>query len=132
MSSKSYTVQKDYRTDFSGASVGQVASPGSTIANPGSIGMGAGDFSSLALNISGGFKSGLTGGEVKSLLEQQGTLADTAIAKVTDFAQASISAIGANKATEISAAAGEPTWQRYIPHLIVAAVVIAVWRRSRA
>jgi hypothetical protein len=132
MGSRAYTIQKDLRTDLSGASVGQVASPGSTIANPGAIALGGGDYSKLSLSIAGGYQSGLSGADVKGLMEQQGTLADSAINRVTDFAQASISAIGANKATEISAAAGEPTWQRYIPHLIIAGVVVAIWRRSRS
>ncbi len=89
----STTTQKDLRSDWTGANVGQVAGPGGAIANPGSIAMGGGDYSTLNLNLSGKFKSGLTGAEVNSLLQQQGSLAESAIGSVKDFANASLAAL---------------------------------------
>ncbi len=119
----SYTMQKDLRADLAGASVGQVAAPGSTLVNPGSIGIGATDYAQVHLVVDK-FRAGLSGADVKGLLAQQAGLADTAIGRVTDFASASLAAATAARTGEL------PTWQKYIPLVIGAIALVAIWRRS--
>lgn len=125
--SKSWStvVQKDMRTDASGSSIGQLAAPGSTIANPGSIAIGTGDYGNVSLNLSGKFKAGLSGSEVKDIVTQVGSVADSAISKVTDFANTSLAAATTAKTGEL------PNWQKYIPWIIVAIAGVAIVRRSR-
>jgi len=119
------TINKDLRTDFAGATGGQIAAPGSTIASPGAVGMTAGDYSSIALNVSGGFKSGMTGAEVKEILGQQASIAKETVTKVADFAGSSIAATMAAKTGEL------PNWQRYIPYLAGGAVLLVIVLKAR-
>ncbi len=119
--STAFTFNKDYRVDLAGASVGQVASPGSVIGNPGSI----------AVNLSGKFKAGMSGAEVKDLLGQQASLAGEQLGKVTDFGTAAFGAVNAARARELAAETGTGVdWKQLAP-LIVLGVVIVWAARGR-
>jgi hypothetical protein len=128
MGSKSttLTIQKDLRTDLSQAVAGQIAGPGAVTTQPGSVGVATGDYGRVSLNLTGAkLRAGMSGAEVLSMLQQQGTLASQQLAKVADFAQASMSAATA-------ARTGEATdWTRYVPYAVVLAVVYLVVRRNR-
>jgi hypothetical protein len=129
MSSKSYssttTTLKDVRTDLSQAQAGQIAAPGAVIANPGAIGMSAGDYGNVSLSVAGGFKSGMSGAEVKDLLGQQASLAQQTVTKVADFAKSSIAATTAAKTGELT------DWQRYIPYMIGGLVLVVILKARR-
>jgi len=129
MGSKSttLTIQKDLRTDLSQAVAGQIAGPGGVTTQPGSIGVSAGDYGRVSLNLAGAkFRTGMTGPDVLGLLQQQGTLASAQLAKVGDFAQSALSAATA-------ARTGEATdLTRYIPYAVIAVVVLAVIKSRRS
>jgi hypothetical protein len=128
MSSKSYsaTSLKDLRTDFSGATIGQVAAPGGTLASPGSLAVGTGDYSPV--NLSGKFKMGMTGIEVKGLLEQQAIttakVLETQAGNAQALADLAITAVSASKT------GSSIDWRQYIPIGIVGLIAIAIVRRG--
>ncbi len=129
--STAFTFNKDYRVDLAGASVGQVASPGSVIGNPGSIAVGAPDYGNVNVNLSGKFKAGMSGAEVKDLLGQQASLAGEQLGKVTDFGTAAFGAVNAARARELAAETGTGVdWKQLAP-LIVLGVVIVWAARGR-
>jgi len=129
MGSKSVTqtIQKDVRTDLSGATAQQIAGPGAVTTQPGSLGIAIGDYGAVKVNLAGAkFKAGMSGAEVLGLLQQQGTLAGEQLARVGDFAKASLSAATA-------ARTGEATdLTRYIPYAVIGIVVLAVIKSRRS
>jgi hypothetical protein len=125
MSSKSYsltqTTAKDLRTEFGGATAQQIAAPGAVTTQPGSVGVAAGDYSNISMNLTGAkFRAGMSGAEVKDLLGQQASIAQETVSKVADFATSTL-------AQQATAQTGElPNWQKYIPYIIGAIVIIAI------
>ncbi len=124
--SVSQTIQKDLRTDLSGAVAGQIAGPGAVATQPGSVGVAAGDYGNVNLNLTGAkFRAGMSGQEVKDLLNQQGSLSADTVRKVADFAQNTLAAQSASMTGQL------PTWQRYIPWIIGGLVIVAIAARRR-
>lgn len=136
MGSKAYTstTTADLRTAVESTGGGKMIGPQAISADPGSLALGVGDFSNV--NLSGKFRVGMSGQEVKSLLAQQTGLAEAAVNRVADFGTAAISStmsgIQAARAQELTAGTGElPNWQRFIPLGIIAAVALAAWRHGK-
>ena len=126
--SQAITRTQDQRIGIEGGLGGGVlVGPESAFAMPGSVVTRAGDFSSITTNLAGSkFRVGMTGAEVKELLQQQGSLASEQLARVGDFAQASLSAATA-------ARTGEATdLTRYIPYAVIGIVVLAVIKSRRS
>ena len=139
MGSKAYTktTTADLRTAVETTAGGKFVAPQAVTSDPGGFTMGVGDYSAVNISIPGKFKMGMSGQEVKSLLQQQTGLAEAAVTRVADFGQAAIqsamSGIQSARAQELTAGTGEPpNWQRYLPLIIVAAVVILGSRKGRA
>jgi len=122
----SQTINKDLRTDLSGTTAQQIAGPGAVTTQPGSVGVAAGDYSNLNLNLTGAkFKAGMSGAEVKDLVTSLGGIQEQTVARVADFAQSTLAA-------QSTALTGQiPNWQRYIPWAIGGVVIIAIAMRSR-
>jgi|GEM_PF-1220907 len=132
MGSKAYstTTSQDNRVQLDSTGGGKFVAPSAISSDPGSLALGVGDFSNV--NMSGAsFAMGMSGTEVAALIAQQASIANQNLSQVADYSKSAIAAVTANKAQEISAASGEPTWQRYIPYGLVAAVLIAIWGQGR-
>lgn len=118
---------KDQRIDvggMGGAGGGLTMFPESTYTAPGAIGQRTGDYGKIVTTMSG-VNIGMSGAEVRELLTQTASLSNEAVSKVADYAQSAL-------ATAATAKTGEsPTWQRYIPHILAAVVVMAMWRAHR-
>ncbi len=103
-----------------GLAGGQLVGPEANVANPGSIATRVGDFSQVTQTITGNkFRVGMTGGEVKELLNTQATIQAGNLGVVKDFASSSLNAVAA-------AQQGRTTeWQQYIPVIIIGLVAAA-------
>jgi len=116
----------DNRAQLETTGGGQFVGGGATVVNPGALGIHTGNFGSV--NLSGKYAIGMSGSEVKALLEQQSLVAKdmlsaqaTAASKLSDLAT---TALQTQSATPID-------WQKYIPYALAAAVAIAVWGKGR-
>ena len=122
----SQTISKDVRTDQTGATAQQIAGPGAVTTQPGSVGVAAGDYGNINMNLTGAkFRAGMSGAEVKEMLNQQAGIANETVRKVADFAQSTLAAQSTSLTGQI------PNWQRYIPYAIGAVVILAIAMRSR-
>jgi hypothetical protein len=128
--STSMTTSADNRVQLDSTGGGKFVAPNAISSDPGSLIASAGDYGNV--NLSGAsFKMGMSGQEVASLLNQQGSLAAQNLQAVSDYGSAAIAAVTENKATELATASGEPTWSKYMPLLIGGGLVLLLWRRSR-
>jgi hypothetical protein len=118
------TIQKDLRTDLSGAAAGQVAAGGSVASGGGSLAFGAGDYGTISTSIAD-LKMGMTGAEVKDLLAQTGDVFKETASGVMDYARSAISS------TQAAQTGGLGDLQRYIPHIVIGLVVVAMWRARK-
>jgi hypothetical protein len=132
MGSKAYSTVNtaDNRVQLDSTGGGKFVAPQAISSDPGSLALGVGDYSNV--NLSGAaFKMGMSGSEVASLLNQQGSLAAQNLNKIADYSKSAIAAVTENKASELAAAAGEPSWQQYIPWGLGGLLVFLAWRKSR-
>ena len=126
--SKAYSTSTtaDQRVQLETTAGGQFVGPGATVANPGALQITTGQTSNVSL--SGKYAIGMSGAEVKSLLEQQSLVSKSMLdaqasanTKLTDLAT---TALQVQSATPID-------WQKYIPYIVGGVVVIAVWGKGR-
>jgi len=127
--SSSVATSSDNRVQLDSTGGGKFVAPQAVSSDPGSIALSAGDYSNTNFSVEN-LKLGMSGAEVTSLLNQQGSLATEQLASVAEFGQAAISAVQSNKATELATASGEPTWSKYIPLLIGGALLVMFWRKA--
>lgn len=105
---------------------GQFVAGGATVFNPGALGIQTGQASNVSL--SGKYAIGMSGAEVKALLEQQSLVAKDML---------SAQATAGNKLAELATTAMQTQaampvdWKRYIPWIIGGVVVVAVWGKGR-
>lgn len=128
-SSYSQTKTQDQRVGVEGLGGGQVIGPESSAADaPGSTAARIGDFSNLSQTITqrgNKYTTGMTGAEVTALLDQQNSLADVALGRISDFAGSALQTAATVRTGEM------PDWQRYIPLALGLGAIVLMWRVKR-
>jgi hypothetical protein len=115
----------DARLGIEGGNTGQVVSQGAVVGNPGSITTGVGDFATVTQTLSGDFKMGMSGAEVKDLVSNVQESAQQTSQLVSDFGSKALSAVS-------QATTGEATdLTRYVPYLAVALIAYVALRAKR-
>ncbi|NLZ06670.1 MAG: hypothetical protein GXY19_16005 [Phycisphaerae bacterium] len=134
MGSHAYTLSEasDNRVQLDSTGGGKFVAPQAVSSDPGSFAMSVGDFSKVNFSAES-LAMGMTGADVKELLAQQASLASEQIQTVSGAAKSAIEsvtgAVTQTKATEIAAASGERSWERYIPYAAGLAALALLWRR---
>lgn len=126
--STAITTSQDNRVQLDSTGGGKFVAPNAISTDPGSFAISTGDFSGVSFTAES-LAMGMSGSDVLSLLQQQGSLATEQIQAVTDYSASAISAVTENKATELATASGEPTWSKYIPYLLAAGLALLFWRK---
>ena len=130
-SSTSQTITKpaDQRIGVEGGLAGQLIGPEAVVAQGGGITARTGDYSPLTQSITGNkFKMGLSGAEVKSLLEQQTVGFQTAATS----AAATNAKLAELATTALTAQTGVPAdWIKYVVPLGVIVAVVVIAKRKR-
>ena len=130
------TEQTDSRAQVESLAAGsQFIAGGATVANPGAVAGQVGNYSQLTQHYSTSL-AGLTGDEVRAMLNDQEALANANMDKVTQLSSEAIRTSTAAVQTLATGRTPEPTdWTRYLPLLIVGGIGLALavsGRRRRA
>lgn len=128
--SSAVSTSQDNRVQLDSTGGGKFVAPDAIASDPGSFVISSGDYSGINFTAEN-LKMGMSGQEIKELLNQQATLASETLQSVADYSSSAIQAIQSNKATELATASGEPTWSKYVPVLAGGALLLLLWRKKK-